>query len=138
MSQSEELIEREKKLQEARDEEAAEKTRSAERIFWHIASKGQIANWIPERIADSGKIIQWEGSLRFNEHICVTDDPKKIKFILASTSFQNSTVVECASMEEANALTAKQARMKGTRTGVCENVSTERIDVTNMQNENIG
>lgn len=80
-----------------------ETTKSVEKKmshYWAKASGFQLDNLVPERKSDNGLIIQDAIALIFNEHIWVTDDPKEIKHIEASSAFRAKRIVKCANYNE--------------------------------------
>ena len=102
------------------------------RIFWAKAEKHVIGNFIPERRADNGRVIQREAGVHFYEHIKTSDDPKIIDFILKSDSFKAAMIVECKTLAEAQALTAKQAAIKSGMRSVTE-YDSETTNITFQQ-----
>jgi len=97
-----------------------------EKIYWAPPKRFQLANYIPEQRTDK-RVLQREVPIRFEEHLYVTSDPKKIEYIEASGSFEAGTIKLCATMADANALTARQGAMKTIRT--LESSVVERTEI---------
>lgn len=97
-------------------------------IFWAVAKGMQIGNFIPEKRV-AGRIDQREGSIRFNNHIFVSIDPKEIKFVRESMAFKNGHVKEVASIAEATGMTLRAERAKNARLrDQCDMSSVEMTD----------
>ena len=86
-------------------------------IYWSKARDSHLANFIPEKKSDSGRIIQDEISIVFTEHLYTTDDPKAIEHIEKSRAFNAKRIKKCVNGEEAAMLTAIHNKM---RSGVVE------------------
>jgi hypothetical protein len=76
------------------------------RIFWARARGYQLANFRPEQRDGAGRVTQYEQPLVFTDHILVTDDPKKIKYIRGSKAFESGAIVEVDTIQEAQRLSA--------------------------------
>jgi len=89
-------------------------------IYWAPASSYQIANFVPERRLESGRIADREQSIKFMSHIFRTTNPKEIEFIENCSAFdktENSGQIrKCANMEEASALTRAIKATKSVKT----------------------
>jgi hypothetical protein len=84
-------------------------------IFWARARGYQLANFRPEK-TEAGRVVQHEQPLVFVDHILVTDDPKKIKYIRKSNAFDSGAIKECETMEEAQRLSVAVGVIRQVRT----------------------
>lgn len=91
-----------------------DENKSEERIYWARAAGLSIANFAKE-IREGNAIVQIEASLKFSNHIKVTDDPGVIKFIEESQTFRDGRVKRVATLEEAYTLTAQVRQLRQIR-----------------------
>lgn len=98
------------------------------KIFWSKAEKLVIGNFIPERRADNGRVIQREVGIHFYEHIKTSDDQVVIDFIRNSDSFKSGLVMEVATLAEAQMMTIKQTNIKS---GM-QSVSESDVEITDI------
>lgn len=101
-------------------------------LYWFKASRGQLANFIPERKSDSGIIMQDEVSIVATEHIFATDDLKKIEYIEDSKAYKAGRIKKCADEKEAAMLTAVHDK---TREGVVQVENKMTKDVYSQPSE---
>lgn len=80
-------------------------------VFWSRQEKCRLANFRPEK-REGGMIVEIEQSLPFEERMLITTDPEKIEFVRNHPACQNGDVVECASIEEAQAKTKELRAMR--------------------------
>jgi len=102
------------KKEEEPKEESYEPTFPEQRIYWARAAGLSIANFVKE-VREGNAIVTPEASLKFNNHIKMTEDPKEIEFIESSQSFRDGRVRRVASLKEAHLLTAQIASTRTIR-----------------------
>lgn len=104
-------------------------------VFFALPAKLQFANFRPEEIS-GGRVIREEVSLEILDHVIVlnpaeSDDREKIDFIKKSGSYDNKTVYEVDSLDEA---VKRRAIHKAGRSGVnvidCQSVTTSPAATT--------
>jgi len=95
-----------------KDNAPIEKTESGDMIFWAPANMYQLANFKEEVRSQNDRIIQSEVSIRFNNHVFVTDNKAKQEFILGSDAYEAGEIRLCETMEDAQLLTLQQNQLK--------------------------
>lgn len=105
-----------------------EAPKSKERIYYARAKGYQIANLVPEKWSGS-RLIQREGSLRFEENQWVTSNPAEIKHIEESNGFANGDILLCKDMKEFYEIKESRRRIRqGIRTFKNEMIDRTRIE----------
>jgi hypothetical protein len=70
-------------------------------IFVACASAYEIGNFKPERRTDNAFILEWEGSVKFREHLLLTDDQEVIEFVEKSKGFIQGDITRHDHMDSA-------------------------------------
>jgi hypothetical protein len=98
------------------------------RVYWAPAARCTLANFVPEKRAENGMIIQPEVSLHFENHMLATTDKKVMGFVETHPMFKKGQIIRVANMREGEVLTLQQAHKKNAQTTFkAEDVSVKHL-----------
>ena len=94
-------------------------------IFFARAMKYQIGNFVKEK-REGSHLVQGEESVRFEDNLLVTSDPKVKKFVRANKRF-GIAIHECETMAEALKMKAKHQQRRGLREVKTQDITSTEI-----------
>jgi len=107
------------KFKEVEEKKAAEEKAAADQeikdktvVFLSKASDLRLGNWKLEKKASDGSIISREQSIKFRNHVHVTDNPEEIEFIKNHHGFLSGSCEIVSSVEEATRIAKHRKRLK--------------------------